>query len=116
LKKGIQDVEFCFPATGAATSSPQKKIMNQITKYYIKRKLEKKVGQCGGIQGRQDHRERERVRQYCRREKKNATPRCFASLLHASSPCVSALQHSASVSSYSFHLISIGVELQEVMQ
>ncbi len=59
LKKGIQDVEFCFPATAAATSSPQKKIMNQITKYYIKRKLEKKVGQCGGIQGRQDHRERE---------------------------------------------------------
>jgi len=29
----------------------------------------------------QDHRERERerVRQYCRREKKNATPRCFVS-------------------------------------
>jgi hypothetical protein len=41
LKKGIQDVEFCFPA---AASSPQKKIMNQITKYYIKRKLEKRVG------------------------------------------------------------------------
>ncbi len=59
LKKGIQDVEFCFPATAAATSAPQKNKMNQITKYYIKRKLEKKVGQCGGIQGRQDHRKRE---------------------------------------------------------
>jgi hypothetical protein len=59
LKKGIQDIEFCFPAPIAATLSPQKKIMNQITKYYIKRKLEKGVGQCGGIQGRQDHRERE---------------------------------------------------------
>jgi hypothetical protein len=32
--------------------------MNQITKNYIKRKLEKKVGQCGDIQGRQDHRKR----------------------------------------------------------
>jgi hypothetical protein len=33
--------------------------INQRTKIYIKRKLEKKVGQCGGIQGRQDHIERE---------------------------------------------------------
>jgi hypothetical protein len=29
---------------------------------------------------RQNHKERERVRQYCRREKKNATPCCFVSL------------------------------------
>jgi hypothetical protein len=33
--------------------------MNQITKNYIKKKLEKIVGQCGGIQGRHDHTERE---------------------------------------------------------
>jgi hypothetical protein len=41
-------------------SSPQKKKkkQNQIIKYYIKRKLEKKVGQCRGMQGRQDHRKR----------------------------------------------------------
>jgi len=54
--------------------------MNQITKYYIKRKLEKRIGQCGGIQGRQDHTQREMVKQYCRREKKNTTPRRFVSL------------------------------------
>jgi hypothetical protein len=59
LKKGIQDLEFCFQAAIAITSSPPKKIMNQITKNYIKKQLEKKVGQCGGIQGRQDHTQRE---------------------------------------------------------
>jgi len=56
--------------------------MNQITKNYIKRKLEKKVGQCGGIQGRQDH--------IVEEEKKNTTPCCFVSLsAHELSLCVS---------------------------
>jgi hypothetical protein len=85
LEEGIQDVKFCFPT---ATSSPQKKFINQITKYYIKRKLEKKVGQCGGIQGRQDHTQRERVKQYCRREKKTQHLVALCLFLNASSPYV----------------------------
>jgi hypothetical protein len=52
--------------------------MNQIIKNYIKIKLEKKVGQCGGIQGRQDH--TKRVKQYCRREKKHNTSLLCVSL------------------------------------
>ncbi len=51
LKKGIQDVKFCFPA---AASSPQKNNNESNNKILYQKKTRKK----SWIMWRQDHRER----------------------------------------------------------
>jgi hypothetical protein len=42
LKKGIQDVEFCFPTTTIATSSPQNNNNESNNKILYQEKIRKK--------------------------------------------------------------------------
>ncbi len=54
LKKGIQDIEICFPTAATAASSPQKNNNESNNKILYQKKTRKK----SWIMWRQDHRER----------------------------------------------------------